>query len=135
MAEEEESLRSISADSQSLLGSTLTSCLHITAFSLLHQMPPGLCSVSQSGSQKILHSFPTVPPKTDVLYQEHQVLPRGCSQQKLTSGPCLWEMMSCVVATCARNYPRGRRQCELTGGWDGGSGGPSPLPVMSGCNV
>lgn len=100
---------------------------------LLHQMLPGLCSVSQSGSQKILHSFPTVPPKTDVLYQEHQVLPRGCRQQKLTSGPCLWEMMSCLVATCAIISPWGERQCGLTGGWGERPGGPLPSPGLSGC--
>lgn len=102
---------------------------------LLHQMPPGLCSVSQSDSQRILHSFPTVPPKPDVLYQEHQVLPGGRRQQKLTSGPCLWEMMSCLVATCAIISPQGGRQGGLTGGWGGGAGGPTLSPVMSGCSV
>lgn len=50
-----------------------------------HQMPSSLCSVSQSGSQKEPSFFPNSNSKTDVLYQEHQVLAWGLSHKNSLS--------------------------------------------------
>lgn len=51
---------------------TLPPCY--VAFLLFHQMPSSLCSVSRSGFQKKPSFFTNSDSKTDVLYQEHQVL-------------------------------------------------------------